>query len=55
MGIIEEDADEAVYWMELLVGRKIVDADQIEGLVKEANELTAIAIASIKTAQARKI
>ncbi|MGR3176365.1 MAG: hypothetical protein ACUZ8N_17505 [Candidatus Scalindua sp.] len=40
MGIVEEETDEPLYWMELLM--------------KEANELLTITVASIKTAKKTK-
>lgn len=43
--------DESMYWMELLIGAKVVEATKTEFLMKEAKELLAITIASIKTAR----
>ena len=51
MGIVEEEADETIYWLELLVESKIVNDDQIQLLLRESNEITAIIVASIKTAR----
>jgi four helix bundle protein len=51
MGIVEEEADEAEYWMELLVAGGIVTERTVSGLMAEARELLAITIASIKTAK----
>ena len=51
MGTVEEEADECGYWMELLVDAGKVKAVKISALMQEANELTAIAIASINTAR----
>jgi four helix bundle protein len=42
MGIVEEEVDESMYWMELLIGAKVVEATKIESLMKEAKELLAI-------------
>jgi four helix bundle protein len=53
MGIVEE-ADECMYWMELLVQSKIVASEQIESLLKEADEILAITVSSIKTAKRNK-
>ena len=50
----EEEADESLYWMELLVEAKIVKAERLEALMKEGNELPAITVASINTAQKNK-
>jgi len=53
LGIVEEEADESVYWMELLLDAAVVPADRLTGLKKEANEIVAMTVASIKTLRAR--
>ncbi len=53
MGIVEEEADECIYWMELLVASKIVKEEELLPLINEANELVSIAVSSIKTARNR--
>jgi len=54
MGTVEEEADESLYWMELLIEAKIVGSDKLESLMKEADELLAITVSSINTARKRK-
>ena len=49
LGVVEEEADESLYWMELLVEAKLIPADSAEPLMCEANELIAMTVASIKT------
>jgi len=51
MTIVEEEIDESIYWMELLLESGIIQLRDIEALMKEANELLAITVASIKTAR----
>jgi four helix bundle protein len=51
MGIVEEEADETIYWIELLVEGGILEPAKMELLIKEASELLAIAVSSIKTAK----
>ena len=51
MGIVEEEADESGYWMELLLDSGTVKPDSLSALKVEADELVAIAVASIKTAR----
>jgi len=51
MGTVEEEIDESLYWMELLVEARIVADSELEVLMKEAGELLAITVASIKTAK----
>ena len=54
MGIVEEEADESLYWMELLVESGLVDAERLAPLMTETNEIVAIIVASINTARQRK-
>jgi len=42
LGIVAEEADETVYWLELLRDAKLVPEGKASELLKEANELTAI-------------
>jgi four helix bundle protein len=51
MGIVEEEADESIFWMEILVDAKIVEKKLLLELMEEADELLAIIVASIKTAR----
>ncbi len=52
VGVTVEEADETVFWLELLVETGIVPNDQMQGLLTEANELLAILAASQRTARA---
>ncbi len=51
MGTVVEEADETVFWLELLVETGIVRQAQMEGLLAESNELLAIFAASHATAK----
>lgn len=51
-GISLEEADECLYWMELLQEAGIIPAEKLKDIMKEADELVAILTASIKTARA---
>jgi four helix bundle protein len=53
LAIVEEEADETFYWMELLVESGLVPAARIEELMHETNELIAMTVASIKTLRKR--
>src|SRR5215218_3038476 len=46
MGIVEEEADESVYWMELLVEGDFVTAERVAELIDEGNQLTAMVVSS---------
>jgi len=50
-GIAIEEADETIYWMELLIEGNLISEQMSEQLLKEANELTAILTASVITAR----
>jgi four helix bundle protein len=54
MGIVEEEADETVYWMELLIESGLIRKDELIHLLGGADELLAITISSIKTARENK-
>ena len=49
--IVEEEADETQYWLELLIDLETGDQEQVLELLEEAKELTAIFTASGKTAK----
>lgn len=55
LGIVEEEADESIYWVELLIEAGIVAPSNAEALRKEANELLAMTVASIKTLRSRNM
>ena len=54
IGVVVEEADETVFWLELLVETTIVSQARMNGLVTEANELLAIFAASQRTAKSPK-
>jgi four helix bundle protein len=52
IGLAVEEADETIFWLELLVETGIVPRVRMEKLLAEANELLAILAASQRTARA---
>ncbi len=50
-GIAIEEADETIYWIEVLIEAGILKEETLQPLMKEANELVAILTASVKTAR----
>jgi four helix bundle protein len=54
MGIVEEELDESLYWMELLVEGDLVPQKKLGLLMHEGEELLAMTVASINTARRRK-
>jgi four helix bundle protein len=53
LGIVEEECDESSYWLELLTESGIVKQARLKDLMSEANEITAMVVASIRTARAQ--
>lgn len=53
MGTVEEEADESLYWMELLIEGELMSASKLSALMKEGDELVAIVVASINTARGK--
>jgi four helix bundle protein len=51
--IVEEEADESGFWLELIVDAGLMSAKRVKPLLDEADEITAILVASRKTAIAR--
>jgi four helix bundle protein len=51
LGIVLEEADETVFWLELLSDSGIIPASKLRELMAEGNELVAIFLASRKTAK----
>ncbi len=52
LGTVEEEADESVFWRELIIEGELLGEKQIRPLLCEAGELVAIAASSKKTAVA---
>jgi len=52
LGIVEEEADESVYWLELIAESELMKPAQVRALLVEACEITAIIVSSIKTSKA---
>jgi four helix bundle protein len=51
LGVVIEEADETVFWLEMLLDSGLVRAKRLEELQGEANELLAIFAASRRTAR----
>jgi len=54
MMIVEEEADETIYWMELLSEVDLIPRKRVISLIEEANQLVAITVSSINTARKRQ-
>jgi four helix bundle protein len=51
IGVVEEEADETLYWLELLLAAKIGETKPVKDLLAEAGELVAIFTATGRTAK----
>jgi four helix bundle protein len=49
LSIVEEEADECLYWLELLVESDTLPETKLQALMTETNEILAMTVASIKT------
>ncbi len=54
LGIVEEEADESAYWMELIMEAEMLPREAVALLHGEAEQLVAIVVASRKTARANR-
>ena len=50
LDVVEEEADESAFWMELIIESNLMKKELVEPLLQEANELVAIMTASRKSA-----
>ena len=53
LGIVEEEADESAFWMELIIESGLLEKQLVEPLLQEAKELVAIMVASRKSAKSK--
>jgi four helix bundle protein len=49
LGVVIEEADESEFWLELIADGELLPAGLVGPLLKEANEIVAIMVASRKT------
>lgn len=50
IGIVEEEADESAFWMELIIESELLKLELVQPLLDEANELAKIMASSRKSA-----
>jgi four helix bundle protein len=53
LAIVEEEADESIYWIELLIESGAVTEKKLTPLITEINEIVAMTVASMKTIKER--
>ena len=54
LSIVEEEADESIYWIRLLVESEIVSEQLLADLIDEANQIVAIIVSAIKTLKQKR-
>ena len=54
LAIVEEEADETLYWVEMLIEANIVAEDRLRDLMNEGDEIVAMTVASLKTLRDRQ-
>jgi four helix bundle protein len=52
--IVEEEADEALFWLEMIGRAGILPSARLEPLISEGSEILAIIVSSIRTAKRNK-
>lgn len=53
LGVVEEEADETLYWFELLAESRLVPSESFQPMVKEAHQLLSMVVSSRKTLRER--
>ena len=51
LGVVLEEADETIFWLELLLEGGIVKREKLSDLLREAHELTSIFVTSLRAAK----
>ena len=54
LSIVEEEADETLFWLEVINEMKIFHYEKLDALMKENDEILAIVVAALKSAKLRK-
>lgn len=54
LAIVEEEADETHFWLELLVESGHIEARRLTDLMDETNQIIAMTVASIKTLRSKQ-
>ena len=54
LGVAEDEADETIFWLEMIIEAGLLPAAKLGNLMDEARQLTAILVASRKTSKRRE-
>jgi four helix bundle protein len=55
LSIVEEEADESLYWLELLIESEIVPEKKLSALLSDIDEIVAMTVSSIKTLRSKNL
>jgi len=55
LAIVEEEADESLYWLELLIESEMVTEKKLSVLMSDINEIVAMTVSSIKTLRSKNM
>ena len=55
LAIVEEEADESLYWLELLIESEIVTEKKLSVLMSDINEIVVMTVSSIKTLRSKNL
>ena len=53
LGIVEEEADECGYWLELIAEHGLLPENRVRDLIGEANEIVAVTISAIRSTRGK--
>jgi four helix bundle protein len=51
LGIVEEEADEVLFWLELIARAGLISERRVQPLTAECDQILALVVASIRTAK----
>ena len=54
LSIVEEEADESLFWLEVIKEMKVFQYEKLDEIMQENDEILAIIVASIRTAKKNK-
>ena len=55
LSIVEEEADESLYWIELLIDAELIRSARVSSLNSEINQILAMTVSSIKTMRRKSV
>jgi four helix bundle protein len=55
LSIVEEEADESLYWLELFVDAELIPEKRLLQLMADINEIVAMRVSSIKTLRSKNL